>query len=263
MNAPKPAAGPPPLTFQWPEFAPVSWPLAAFIALSLLAHALTFYIFQIEYPPASRVIPPPAQVSVLAADSPENEALLRWLDAEDPALAAKPPQAVPPGSLDVAYTPSYSAVRAVPGMVEKPAPPPPYPAVKSGVELIAGAPVAAAETPAAQPRPEVKTQLRFSGGLVREPSRLAFVPTALTELLPARFLVGVSGRGETRYVFLRESSGDKGLDKQAETLLRSSTFAPPRTAAADRDAIHWGFATFAWGADVFTQTRPAAVSPAP
>src|ERR1700757_3975107 len=61
--------------------------LASFLVLSLVAHALCFYIFQIVYPAPVAVLPPPARVTFIAPDSEEGRTLLRWIDAEDPALA--------------------------------------------------------------------------------------------------------------------------------------------------------------------------------
>lgn len=248
---PAPAA----LTFQWPEPHAIPWTLAGCIGLSLLAHALSFYIFQITYPPSAHVTPPPAQVSILSADSPENDALLRWLDAEDPALAAKPPHAAPPEDLTVRYTPSFAEVRALPKTWPEPEPAFSYPAAESGYALIArAAPRPAEATAPSQPAPA--TQLRLSGALaarlILHRGAWDFSPSALTELQPVRFLLGVSGRGEVRYVFLRESSGDKALDAQAEAQLRRADFS-----AAPDAPLAWGFAAFSWGAEVFA---PAEVS---
>ena len=47
-------------------------------------------IFQIVYPPAAHVGPPPVQVGLLVPGTPEADAILRWIDSEDPALAAEP-----------------------------------------------------------------------------------------------------------------------------------------------------------------------------
>jgi len=250
-------AAPRVLIFQWPEPPAISRPLLGCIGLSLLAHALSFYVFQITYPPSAHITPPPAQLSILTPGSAENDAVLRWLDAEDPALAAKPPETVPPGALDVRYTPSFAEVRAVPKTAEQKQAAPQYPAAVSGIALVQRSlPVPpSAEQPASAP----KTQLGFSGGLktraiIDEPPR-KFSPSQLAELQPACFLVGVSDRGEVRYVFLRKSSGDKALDQEAESHLARTGFS---AAVGNVSPIEWGFATFAWGSDVFA---PAARTP--
>src|SRR5205823_2536524 len=123
---------PPALTFHWPEMQPVSLALLGFIALSAIIHALSFYIFQLVYPPSARVNPPPAQVSVLTPGSPENDALLRWIEAEDPAWASKPQEILPPNLLDLPYTPSYAEVHADPKTVDKQSQTFVYPSAISG-----------------------------------------------------------------------------------------------------------------------------------
>ena len=53
-----------------------------------MLHALCFYAFQIIYPPAVALLPPPGRVTVIAPNTQEERVLLRWLEAEDPALAS-------------------------------------------------------------------------------------------------------------------------------------------------------------------------------
>jgi hypothetical protein len=69
----------------------------------------------------------------------------------------------------------------------------------------------------------------------------------LGALEPARFLIGVSDKGEVRYVFIQDASGDKSLDDSAAALLQKAHF---RGIAAP---LTWGFATFYWGASTYTQ----------
>src|SRR5437868_14914008 len=59
----------------------------AFLALSLLAHATCFYIFQVVYPPTVTLLPPPARIALITPASEEGRTLLRWTDAEDPGVA--------------------------------------------------------------------------------------------------------------------------------------------------------------------------------
>src|SRR5512133_581471 len=75
-----------PLLFSWDSPRQQRTMLTAFLVLSLLAHALCFYIFQIVYPAPVALLPPPARVTFIAPDSEEGRTLLRWIDAEDPAV---------------------------------------------------------------------------------------------------------------------------------------------------------------------------------
>src|SRR5438045_9660738 len=75
-----------PLLFSWEPPRRRRAAITAFVALSLIAHALCFYIFQIVYPPTVSLLPPPARVSVITSNSEEGRTPLRWVDAEDPSL---------------------------------------------------------------------------------------------------------------------------------------------------------------------------------
>src|SRR5205085_4709137 len=76
------------LIFRWSPPARGKWAIAGFLLASLAVHAVGFYLFQILYPPAVALLPPPGRVSLIAPNSDEGLLLLRWLDAEDPALAS-------------------------------------------------------------------------------------------------------------------------------------------------------------------------------
>src|ERR1700751_4692882 len=76
-----------PLIFNWDSPRGEKLAITIFLALSFVGHALCFYIFQIVYPPTVALLPPPARVSLITPDSEEGRTLLRWIDAEDPAVA--------------------------------------------------------------------------------------------------------------------------------------------------------------------------------
>src|SRR5947199_10699017 len=87
--------------------------IAAFLVISLIAHALCFYIFQIVYPPTVALLPPPARITLITPNSEEGRTLLRWMDAEDPALAftTRRPQETKLRAVSKAqHVPSYSAI---------------------------------------------------------------------------------------------------------------------------------------------------------
>src|SRR5262245_55334624 len=105
-----------PLVFRWDSSRRRSTMLPAFLVLSLVAHALCFYIFQIVYPTPVALLPPPARVTFIAPDSEEGRTLLRWVDAEDPAVAftTHPPPGTRLAVLPkTEHLPSYSTVGAV------------------------------------------------------------------------------------------------------------------------------------------------------
>jgi hypothetical protein len=246
MNAPPAKA----LLFSAQETRVIPWTLLGFILLSACIHAFGFYIFQIVYPPVARAGPPPVQVGLIAPGTPEADAILRWIDSEDPALAAEPGHAAIPGLMSLPYIPSYASVHARPAMAPSTDQPLRYPDGLSGLDLVK----IAASQPAAPPRPPppAATTLSLSGPLEnavleKEPSFDSLHEADLGELQPARFLLGVSDQGEVRYVFLQDPSGDKTLDAAASRLLGQVRFRPCST------PLTWGFATFFWGSAAYAR----------
>jgi hypothetical protein len=207
-------------------------------------------VFQTLYPPATHSGPAPVQVGLLTPGTPEADAVLRWIESEDPALAAQPVKAPVPGLQNVPYVPSYAVTHARPAMVAADEAPLPYPAGVSGLELIK---MAASHPASSQPTPaSMATAIRFSDGLAGAaagpmPAFDLLRPGASGPLQPARFLLGVSPTGEVQYVFLQDSSGDKALDLAAGRLLEKVGF------RAGGSGIEWGFATLFWGSAVFGQ----------
>src|SRR5215216_5603655 len=105
-----------PLLFSWDSPRRQRTTLAAFLLLSLVCHALCFYVFQIVYPTPVALLPPPARVMFVAPGSEEGRTLLRWIDAEDPAVAftTHPAPGARLGALPKAeHLPSYSAVEPI------------------------------------------------------------------------------------------------------------------------------------------------------
>src|ERR1700745_4051532 len=78
-----------PLIFNWHWSRRRNLAIVGFLVLSLVAHAACFYIFQIVYPPIVGLLPPPARLSLITSNSEEGQTLLRWVEAEDPALASR------------------------------------------------------------------------------------------------------------------------------------------------------------------------------
>ena len=74
------------LVFDWDTTQRRRLTIAGFLLASVLLHVFCFYVFQIIYPPAVALLPPPGRVSVIAPNSEENGVLLSWIKAEDTAL---------------------------------------------------------------------------------------------------------------------------------------------------------------------------------
>jgi len=260
MNNLSPEIAVEPLLFSWDSPRRRRAAFLGFLALSFLAHAVCFYIFQVVYPPTVTLLPPPARVALITPASEEGRTLLRWIDAEDPAVAFtthRPPEARLRALPKVEHVPSYHAME--PALKELP----PF-------EIDSRAPDS--QPPAAVPlmrqksadtvRP-IPTSVSFSNELD------AFGPVILPELKfvgsngetpeAIRFRVAVSRLGEIRYCFPMNSSGDPGLDEQARLYLTRCRFS--RSDLADRkpgSSLTWGIATIEWGSDI---ARPQAKQP--
>lgn len=246
----KPLTLKPPLTFSWPDHRKVSFALPGFLLLSLLLHGATFTLFQVDYPRSGTVQPPPAGVTLLTPNSAENRALLKWVDASDPALTSKPQEVVPCGLLDLHYQPSYSELYTEP----QPAPATPdvigFPSMIEPQKLIGHAPSSNTRSSSPAPRP---TQMRFSGELENRISKSTgagkisqpFANKSSVTLEPAQFLVGVNSAGEVAYVFLQHSSLEPKIDREAEARVAQIRFSPAET-------MSWGMISFCWGCDLFS-----------
>ena len=258
MNDLSPELATEPLLFCWDSPRRRRAAFVAFLVISLLAHAVCFYIFQIVYPPAITLLPPPARVALITPASEEGRTLLRWIDAEDPALAFtthRPPEARLRALPKVEHVPSYHAME--PTLKELPR-----------LEVDSRAPDS--QPPAAvpfmreksvSPAESIPTSVSFSNELK------AFGPVTLPELKFAssngetpeaiRFRVAVNRLGEIRYCFPMNSSGDPGLDKQARLYLERCRFSRGGPGDGTLDAsLTWGIAIIEWGSDV---ARPQAI----
>lgn len=213
---------------------------------SLLAHAGTFFLFQVVYPQRVTIPQPAPHVSLLTPSSPENIALLRWIEAEDPALIANDNPVAPPALAEVRYRPSFNTPRTEPlgAPVEK-APMVRFPKAEDRLRPSLSAPTL---IPAPVPPPVPPTTISYGGKLG---SRLANSPALASEYRatspaePTTLLIGVDGEGVVRFALIQHSSGDPGLDDAAVRHLRNVTF---KTAEAP---MSWGFATFCWGGDAY------------
>jgi len=260
MNDLSPELATEPLLFSWDLPRRRQAAFLAFLAVSLLAHAVCFYIFQIVYPPTVTLLPPPARVALITPASEEGRTLLRWIDAEDPAVAFtthRPPEARLRALTNVEHVPSYHAME--PTLKELPA-----------VEVDSRAPDS--QPPAAVPfRHEksasaagsIPTSVSFSKELnALGPATLPepkFVSSNGETPEAIRFRVAINKLGEIRYCFPMNSSGDPDLDQQARLYLTRCRFPRSELGAGKPDAsLAWGIAIIEWGSDI---ARPQARQP--
>src|SRR6266571_5077777 len=259
MNASMAGPGPEPLLFSWESPRRRQIAISTFLALSLIAHALCFYVFQIIYPTIVSLLPPPARVSVISSDSEEGRTLLRWIDAEDPALAfttQRPPEARLRTLPKVGHIPSYLAVELVLKQVPlsvvdlhipSSQPPGAVPFVNRQIAPAMGRTATS---------PSFSKELDSFGAPTLPPPSFAASNGETPETV--RFCVAVNGVGEIRYCFPLNSSGDPALDEQVRRYLTLCRF--PRGSVngekLDR-SLTWGIATVEWGNDVARPPLPA------
>lgn len=246
MSTPSFAPSPGGLLFRWERPRRRRYAIAGFLLASAVLHALCFYLFQVVYPPAISLLPPPAQVSVIAPTSKEARTFLNWLNAEDPALASQTQRSADARAFQLpklAHIPSYLSVP--PTLKELP----PRRVVAQAPVAMPPAPVPRA--PAAQPIPPVvaPTALYFSDPLreveVAHPA-LQFRASSREVPQSARFRLAIDSLGTVRYAFLEESSGDAALDAQARQALALSRF----PGSEKGEGLVWATATFDFGTDL-------------
>ncbi len=244
------------LLFNWGPPRPRARALVLFIAISLLFHALCFYIFQIVYPASISLVPPPARVNLISDKTEDGRAFLRWIDAEDPALSAT---TLRPRARDLPrleHVPSYKTARAtlkqLPPLVVDLTPPSPLPP----------GPVPTAQRAEPTRLAPVGTSVEFSEEIATRgaPKFPATKFTAATNEQPqnVRFRIAVNQRGEVQYAFPLNSCGDSALDAQARQHIAQTRFAD-----APNESLTWGIATVEWGVDISLPSARSTSTPEP
>jgi hypothetical protein len=238
------------LLFAWEPPRPRRLAILGFLAVSVAGHALCFYLFQIVYPPTVALLPPPARVNFISDSSDEGRTLLRWIAAEDPALASttqRPAEAKAFALPKLNHVPSYltiqPALKSLPASdsdlrapTSQPPGPVPIERTKTPATSVAAPTVVVFSTESDSLGPVQKPAMKFSAS-TREPPQ------------SANFRIGVTDRGVIRYCFLQNSSGDAALDEQARSYLMLCRFAGNKS-APEAEHINWTTATIEWGNDV-------------
>lgn len=239
------------LVFGWDERGRQRAAIVGFLFASLSLHALCFYAFQIVYPPTVALLPPPGRVTLIAPNTAEGRVLLRWLEAEDPALASttQPPAQESLSVPTVQHAPSYLMHR--PALKEEPF-------VTPDIRI----PSANPPGPVESQRLPLQTITQISPTVVRFSAELDTVSPAQIPTMKfsasgheppraAEFRIAVSEKGEIRYSFLETSSGDAALDEQARRCLMLLRLPDLRTPPAEGgNSMVWGTATIEWGNDI-------------
>lgn len=246
----------PDLTFQWPTEKGFPFVLFFCVLGSLLAHGATFVLFQVVYPERVTIPHPAPRVSLLTPTSPENIALLRWIEAEDPALIASESPVRPPSLVEVRYRPSFAEPRTdplgAPDEAQRQIPFPPAVDRLVAREVAPVAPAPASSTP-------LPTTIRFTGGLssrsLENNPPLEFANPSTAPARPSEFLIGVDASGVVRFRFLQEASGDPSLDSVATAHLEKLRF------AAAESPVTWGHAMVIWSLDAYAIEAPAPATP--
>lgn len=236
-----------PFLFNWNPPRRRGLVLTGFVFLSLGIHVAAFYVFQVVYPQTVSLLPAPRRVSLMTASSEQTATLLRWIDAEDPALASttRKPAFMRREMGKVEHVPSYFAREA---------------ALKEPLPLAVDLNIPSAQPPgpvqvtrpaAAAPAGIQPTRVTFSTDL-QQLGAAQFVPanfkTSSNETPQnAQFRIAVDPKGAVVYCFPLASSGDAALDELARQYLSLARFvAQP----GNKEALTWGIATIEWGNDV-------------
>jgi hypothetical protein len=254
-----------PLLFSWDSPRAQKAVLAIFVALSLIAHAFCFYLFQIVYPTPVALLPPPAGVTFIAPQTEQGRTLLRWIDSEDPALAftTNVPTDTKLDAISKAkHEPSYFALDTV---LKK------IPALKPDLRIPSSRPPSAVPVRSGKivsAAGKGRTYISFSSEM--EEFGIASIPqsrfAASNEETPQtlRFRIAVNGLGEIRYCFPINSSGDPRLDEQGRLQVVRSRFSPGKITAGEPGlGLIWGTATIQWGSDIARPQQAPAASVTP
>ena len=240
------------LLFAWEPPRRRQFVILGFLAASAVGHALCFYLFQIVYPPTVALLPPPARVNLISGGSEEGRTLLRWIGAEDPALASttqRPPEAKAFALPQVNYVPSYVTLQ--PAMKELPAFQPDLRSLSSQPP----APVPNTRVPVQSPALVISTAIIFSKelavlGAVKKPL-MKLIASTREPPQSAKFRIGVTDRGVVRYCFLESSSGDSALDEQGRHYLTLCRFVGSQSAdPGAQNHLNWAVASIEWGNDL-------------
>ena len=211
-------------------------------------------------------MPPPARVTLISPDDPESLALLRWVEAEDPALTTTTQRLPEAKSLVlplVQHRPSYASHQ--PRLKT-------LPPLAPDLSIPSSAAIGPVRLPrmkanASAPGLARKTTVNFAdlSASLGDPVFADFKFRLSRPDAPAnaRFRVAIDGGGAMRFCFLIESSGDPALDEQARNFLQLCRFRTKENPAmTNGSALFWTTATILWGND-FVPAPASSPGPSP
>jgi len=238
-----------PLLFDWHAPRRRNIAITGFLTASFFAHVGCFYLFQVVYPPTVSLTPAPERVSLISANSEEGATLLRWIDAEDPALATstrRPSDAKRYLLGKIQHIPSYFAREPT----LQAAPP-----LNVDLRIPSAQPAGllrSAARASATPVGIVASKVSFSRELdtLGQPkfAPISFRTSGTESPQNNRFRIAVDSHGVVRHCFPLNSSGDGALDEQAREHLALCRF--PANGQRDDGSLVWGIATIEWGNDI-------------
>jgi hypothetical protein len=247
-----------PFIFNWGAPRRRNLAIAGFLILSVILHAAGFYVFQIVYPPTIALLPPPAHLNLVTPSTEEGPTLLRWVEAEDPALATSTQRPANAKSFilpKIEHVPSYVAnepalKRPPPLTVDLSAPSSQPPGPVPMIRLAPAKKIGVLPTTAS-----FSEEIDKLGKPTSAPPKFAASTNEAPESI--RFEIAVNSHGEIVYCFALNSSGDPALDDQARKYLALCRF----SSTSNDEALIWGTARVEWGNDVAFPPLPKSTTP--
>lgn len=234
------------MTFHWDVWRRFPTVLPGFIAISFIGHSAAFFIFRVVYPPQASITPPPPAITVLDPSRPDHQALLHWIEAEDPAPVATPPTEVTKRLLQLPYRNSFDTLRTPPLIPPEPPAAFQYPPPRDPYAIIRSAD---RQERVVQPiAPGSPSRVVLSGvlaGRTIESQEWQIQAKSKASLESPTFLVGVSDRGMVEFVVPQKSCGDAALDAEASAHLAVLKL------SRGKERMAWGLVSIEWGPEVF------------
>ncbi len=211
--------------FHWPARHSTSLSLPGFLLLALALHALSFYLFQVIYPPPVLLPLPAATIELLDPSRPADQEMVTWAETEDPALLSGHRRQARPGQaalLPLPYAPFYSktepALEPLPLQQEEAKMPSAIPAAPVGLERTSALP---RQADASFQPVQIIGEQDLARRLPAQLPEFSLTENSRYNGEPVRVLVHILRTGQIDQVYAYGSSGDEEFDRALITYLRS------------------------------------------